>query len=372
MKVYDVVLQDSERGVYSISVVENPAMEGMFIALSEQHPTEVQLAKVDTEKRILMGLALEPNKKIYRNMDGEEFYIQFSEETIEKAAHLFLTNGYQNKSSLEHQLELEGMSVVESWIIEDDVHDKSRKHGLNHPVGSWMVSMKVNDDIMWENFVKTGMVKGFSIDGLFSLKELKLNKVDMSKSMLEDLKDFFKKESITLTKEVEKTEPLTEAKAEVKLGLMKLESGGTVEFDGETLEAGQSIFLKGEEENVPLPVGEYNLEGGIKLSITEEGQVGTFGDAATEEAAIEATPNENAEVIDMIKMLVAELGAEMKLELSNQLKEVKEAKDSEIKELKAELSKTEGAAPTKHAPKEVSISASKTAKGRLTQFLNTI
>jgi hypothetical protein len=377
MKVYDVVLQDSERGVYSISVVENPAMEGMFIALSEQHPTEVKLAKVDTEKRILMGLALEPNKKIYRNMDGEEFYIQFSEETIEKAAHLFLTNGYQNKSSLEHQLELEGMSVVESWIIEDEVHDKSRKYGLDHPKGSWMVSMKVNDDIMWENFVKTGMVKGFSIDGLFSLKELKLNKSDMSNQIVEAIKEGFK--SITLNKEVEKTEPeATTENVEVKLGLAKLDSGATVEFDGETLESGASIFLKGEVENIPLPTGEYTLEDGVKLSVLEEGTVASVNEdkPSAPEEILEAAPEAAAPVVDPVvaevKKAVAQLSEELKLEFSKQISELKEAKDAEIKELKAELSKTEGAAPTKHAPKEVSVTASNTVKGRLTQYLNNL
>ena len=83
--------------------------------------------------------------------------------------------GNQNKSTLEHEAELNGLTVVESWIIEDEVHDKSRKYGLDMPVGTWMVSMKVNNDEVWNDYVKTGKVKGFSIEGYFT------DKVDMSK-----------------------------------------------------------------------------------------------------------------------------------------------------------------------------------------------
>ena len=131
---------------------------------------KVQLADVDTDKRILMGAALIPNKNIYRQDSEEEegYYIYFSEATVKKASELFLIEGNQNKSTLEHQAELSGLSVVESWIVEDEVHDKSRKYGLEMPVGTWMVSMKVNNEDVWQDYVKTGAVKGFSIEGYFS------------------------------------------------------------------------------------------------------------------------------------------------------------------------------------------------------------
>ena len=63
-------------------------MEDMWIALSEQ-PETIELAQVDEDKRLLLGACLIPNKKIYRNIDGNEFYITFSENTIEKLAHNF-------------------------------------------------------------------------------------------------------------------------------------------------------------------------------------------------------------------------------------------------------------------------------------------
>ncbi len=155
-------------GIEAISIVENPAIEEDFIALKSQ---EVKLAEVDNEKRILMGAALIPNKKIYRRNGEQEYYIHFSEDTVRKASQLFLSRGKQNNSTLEHEVELGGLSVVESWIIEDAVHDKSRKYNLNMPVGTWMVSVKVNNDEVWQEFVKTEKVKGFSIEGFFSDKK---------------------------------------------------------------------------------------------------------------------------------------------------------------------------------------------------------
>ena len=155
-------------GIEAISIVENPAIEEDFIALKSQ---EVKLAEVNAEKRILMGAALIPNKKIYRRNGEKEYYIHFSEETVSKASQLFLSRGKQNNSTLEHEVELGGLSVVESWIIEDEVQDKSRKYNLNMPVGTWMVSVKVNNDEIWEEFIKTEKVKGFSIEGFFSDKK---------------------------------------------------------------------------------------------------------------------------------------------------------------------------------------------------------
>ena len=170
MRVIELIIDEEQEfsGIEAISIVDKPAIQEDFIALSKQD--KVQLADVDTDKRILMGAALIPNKNIYRQDSEEEegYYIYFSEETVKKASELFLIEGNQNKSTLEHKAELSGLSVVESWIIEDEIHDKSRKYGLEMPVGTWMVSMKVNNENVWQDYVKTGAVKGFSIEGYFS------------------------------------------------------------------------------------------------------------------------------------------------------------------------------------------------------------
>ena len=195
MRIIELLIDEDAlfSGIEAISIVDKPAIEENFIALNEQQKTK--LAEVDNEKRILMGAALIPNKNIYRTDGEEEYYIYFSSDTVRQASELFLMNGNQNESTLEHEAKLNGLSVVESWIIEDEVHDKSRKYDLNMPVGTWMVSMKVNNDKVWNDYVKTGKVKGFSIEGYFTdkLEMSKLsNSIDESEAteILFEIQDF--------------------------------------------------------------------------------------------------------------------------------------------------------------------------------------
>jgi hypothetical protein len=169
MRIVELILDEMDAifGVEAISVVEHPAIEEDFIALNSDI---VELQKVDEEKRLLLGALLIPNKPIYRRNGDDEYYIYFSKDTVLKASQMYLMNGNQNKATMEHQYEINGLSLVESWIVEDEVHDKSRKYGMNVPLGTWMGAIKVNNTDVWEQFVKTGKVKGFSIEGYFADK----------------------------------------------------------------------------------------------------------------------------------------------------------------------------------------------------------
>ena len=165
-KVIELIIDEENEfsGIEAISVVENPAIEEDFIALKKE---PVMLAEVDGEKRILMGAALVPDKKILRRGEDGDYYIYFSVDTVRKASELFLKRGYQSNSTLEHNEKLDGMTVVESWLVEDEKKDKSRKYGFDVPIGTWMVSMKVYNDDVWKK-VKDGEVHGFSIEGYFA------------------------------------------------------------------------------------------------------------------------------------------------------------------------------------------------------------
>lgn len=169
MKIIELILDENEElnGIEAISIVESPAIEEDFIALKSD---EIKLAEVSKERRVLMGALLIPNKPIYRRNGEDEYYIYFSKDTVLKASQMYLMKGNQNNSTLEHQYSLSGLSLVESWIVEDEVHDKSRKYGMEVPVGTWMGTVKVNNDQVWEEFVKTQAVKGFSIEGYFADK----------------------------------------------------------------------------------------------------------------------------------------------------------------------------------------------------------
>ena len=198
MKIVELVLDDNEEsGIEAISIVESPAIESDFVALKSE---EVKLAEVDTEKKILMGALLIPNKPIYRKTEGDEYYIYFSKDTVLKASQRYLTNGYQNNSTLEHSDNLEGLTLVESWIVEDEVQDKSRKYGLNVPVGTWMGTVKVNNEKIWNEFVKEGKVKGFSIEGFFAdkIKASKMNKEQEADLLLSKITSIVKGERVEL------------------------------------------------------------------------------------------------------------------------------------------------------------------------------
>ena len=192
MRIVELILDDDQmaEGISAISIVESPAIESNFIALKNH---AVQFATVDTDKRILMGPALIPNKPIYRNQDGEEFYVYFSKATIEKASQLYLKNGNQSKATLEHEISINGLTLVESWLKIDEDHDKSAAYGLNDPVGTWYVAMKVDNAEIWDEYVKTGKVKGFSIEGFFADKSTVMSKDEIK---LQELKDLLKSVNI--------------------------------------------------------------------------------------------------------------------------------------------------------------------------------
>ena len=169
MKLYELLIDENDlllSGVHALSIVESPAIQSDFIALGDQKP--VLLAEVNKDKQILMGAALIPDKPIYRKDGDEEYYVYFSKETIAKTAEAFFRNNNQNNATLEHAEVLENMTVFESWIVEDPDFDKSKKYGLEVPSGTWMVSMKVDDKDVWDNYVKDNKVFGFSIEGKFA------------------------------------------------------------------------------------------------------------------------------------------------------------------------------------------------------------
>jgi hypothetical protein len=196
MEIIELFLDEENEhsGIEAISVVESPAIESDFIALKNQ---EIKMAVVDKEQRILMGAALIPNKPIYRkNENSDGYYVFFSKATVKKASEMFFIKGKQSKATVEHQMSVENLTVVESWLVDDPKMDKSVNYGLDVPQGTWMISMKVNNDEVWKE-VKDGTYKGFSIEGFFSDQanrpkeqiEEELSKEKISKDLITKIKE---------------------------------------------------------------------------------------------------------------------------------------------------------------------------------------
>ena len=288
MKTYEAIFNEEKvDGVFGISLVHDPAMEGVFVALNKQE--EIKFAEIDTEQRILMGLVLEPMKDVYRNQGGEEFNIRFNAETIKNLSHSFFKSNSHKNSTVEHNEseKIEGVTFVESWIVEDSKKDKSANFGFSYPKGSWIATMKVDNDEIWNDYVKTGKVKGFSIDAMLSLKEVNLkSEISMSeiKTGFDTLTDRL---MVALNlKEVEVAEVV---EVKVSLGMMKSAEGNiNFEYEGEVLEAGVGIVAIAEDgSKIPVPVGEYELEDGSILAVAEEGIVASVGQPEVAEAPAE-------------------------------------------------------------------------------------
>ena len=140
----------------------------------------------DEEKQMLIGPALIPDKLIMRLDDeNEEYDVFFSKQTVRAAMELFMKEARTNEHTLEHAAKIEGVTVVESWIIEDEQKDKSSLYGFNLPVGTWMLSVKVNNDVIWEQ-VKSKDVRGFSIEGYFTDRIVEMQKGKICKNCPED------------------------------------------------------------------------------------------------------------------------------------------------------------------------------------------
>ena len=194
MTIIELIIDpnDEQSGIDAISLVETPAIESNFIALSKQKH-ELYLKEINAEKKILMGAALIPDKSIYRRNDkGDEYYIYFSKNTVRQASELFFKKSNHKNATFEHENKIDGVTIVESWIVENKEKDKSALYDLEVPVGTWMISMKVNNSEIWNDFVKTGKVKGFSIEGYFADKATIQASKDTSETKLEEIKELLK------------------------------------------------------------------------------------------------------------------------------------------------------------------------------------
>jgi len=177
-KIVELVISDDnqELAIDAISLVTSPAIEQDFVFFGKEK-NNLTFAKVDEEKRMLVSPALIPNKQIFRhdpNTDSD-YYVFFSKATVRKASELYLKHNNHHKATYQHQDRVSGILTVESWIIEDTKLDKSTLYGYSLPVGTWMVKLSISNDEIWSK-IKSGELKGLSIEGYFTNKFEQMNK----------------------------------------------------------------------------------------------------------------------------------------------------------------------------------------------------
>lgn len=373
MKRYEGKYNKKSKGVFAISLVNAPATEETFIAMAKQEKI-VKFAKVDEEQRILMGLVLQPDQLIYRvDEDGNEFEMFFSAETIKDFSQNFFQSGFQLNSKLEHDEPIEGVTFVESWLVENPKVDKSAAFGLEYPKGSWLVSMKVDNDDIWNNYIKTGELKGFSIDGMVELEEVNFkSNIQMSKS---------NKNILALLKQI-----VSGAEQEVEVTLGSVKSGELdIQFDGESLEVGTAVFLIADEEKVSLADGTYKIDEGGEI-VVKDGLVESMSEAeAEEEVAPEAEEvvdaeleeevieevNADEESMKVIKEILDDMfkayaeSMEIKMSALDAKLETLTSENVELKEQVVTLSAQPSVEPVSSQPKQVTL----TKQGRILEAI---
>jgi len=374
MKRYEGKYNKKSKGVFAISLVNAPATEETFIAMAKQEKI-VKFAKVDEEQRILMGLVLQPDQLIYRvDEDGNEFEMFFSAETIKDFSQNFFQSGFQLNSKLEHDEPIEGVTFVESWLVENPKVDKSAAFGLEYPKGSWLVSMKVDNDDIWNNYIKTGELKGFSIDGMVELEEVNFkSNIQMSKS---------NKNILALLKQI-----VSGAEQEVEVTLGSVKSGELdIQFDGESLEVGTAVFLIADEsEKVSLADGTYKIDEGGEI-VVKDGLVESMSEAeAEEEVAPDAEEvvdaeleeevieevNADEESMKVIKEILDDMfkayaeSMEIKMSALDAKLETLTSENVELKEQVVTLSAQPSVEPVSSQPKQVKL----TKQGRILEAI---
>ena len=317
METYVVKFNPSKnKGVYAISLVEDPAIEEYFVQMSKDY--DIKLAEIDREKRLFMTPVLIPNQKILRLDDnGNAFNIVFPAETIQMAQQEFQKRGFQNESTLEHDinLKLEGVTFVESWIKEDEVHDKSVMKGFNQPIGTWFTIFRVDDDEVMAK-IEAGEIKGVSIDGAFELEENNINTNMNLETILTAIKERFP--SLNQT--------------QVKLGKAMTIDEQAVFFDGDALAVDMPLFAN-EEMTEAFADGTYEIDD--MVVVVAEGKVAEITEKVEEELAEEKKKEEKVEMADdSVEAKVNEI-------MQAYVGEIAKAVAAQLEGFKAEMKKEE-------------------------------
>lgn len=272
--IYELVIDNEEDEVFAISLVEDPAIEMDFVYFNKD---AVHFAAVDTEKRLVMGPILIPDKQIVR-MDGEgkPYWVFFKSTTIEKLAQNYLQKKYNSETTLEHNGKIEGVSLVESWIVESRTKDKSALYNLSIPAGTWMGTFKITNDKVWDDYVKTGKVKGFSIEGIFEHKLVKASTADYLSKDINDLTEEEAKELLNTIHsllmpdmQLEEGVPHYTADGELYTGPTHKDADGRLMTGEVHTEDSEYLYHKEELEAQPAIISSYPGEP-ASGSISEE------------------------------------------------------------------------------------------------------
>lgn len=166
---------EDETGINFISIVDVPAIQSQFVALMEAK--QILKLSLDNDKMVLVGKVAIPDVPIlqYDNESGDVYFIRLTKDNILKVAQKFARNAFLNNVNVMHTTEKAPAYIYEMWVVEDQVKDKAALYFDDVQVGTLMVKMQVTDRNYWNEYIKSGKFKGFSLEGQFIYKKSDLN-----------------------------------------------------------------------------------------------------------------------------------------------------------------------------------------------------
>ena len=313
MKTYELIFPEGGIGVFKVSLVKNPAIETTLMKFS----SEEKMYFSNEEKRVVYAPAMIPNKMIFRNdIQGEPANVFYTAETIEKLQQNYFRNKGNFSTNLDHaDNNIEGVFPFESWIVQNKEIDKSKDMGFDVPNGTWMMGHKIDNESVWNDYIKTGKIDGLSIEASLLHKEQLINKVNMSKldAVIEAIKQVFSAEEAETVVETTEVEMAEDKK----------------------------------EDSEEAPIEDANKDAETPEEMVDE--------PAVEEAVDSEEVATEAEGVD-VEELKAENEA-LKAELASVKEQLAKAEADKVKaetDLTKMKSETPAATPIKNAPKEVS------------------
>ena len=297
MEVFKVIYEtESDGDLYGISIVDDPANGFDFIAMNKK--MEIKLA-TDQKKKILYGIVLRPEQKIYREFeDGTPFQLMFDGPTIERFSQDFMTKGYQKNTTFNHDGgNLGGTTVVENWIVTDKTNDKGNSIGLPVENGDWVIGMKLSDQL-WSEYIETGKAKGFSIDSFVQFE--KINMKNISKDCLMDNLELISRKE-NKEKQMSIMKKLIKLFSEGEVSLASLEVEGLGVLTSDAFEVGNIVY----DANLqPVVSQEFTVDNKV-YQTDETGAIVEISDIAEELIPEEEPVDAEAVVLEDVAPEVA-------------------------------------------------------------------
>lgn len=312
LPVYKMTIDENDTvsGVEFISLVDYPAIEVNWVAFSKN----TKRYAFDADKQIVTGPVMIPNLAIYRNDNiNGEYYVSFDNSEIEKIARKFAREQRTLGINYQHQenSQVKDAVIVEYWFITDKSNDKSNGLGFDLPVGTWMASTYIGNKEFWNKEVKSGNVRGYSIEGFLNLEMNKINK--------------------------NKNEKMNNIKFKAEI---KTAEGVVLYTPQDSFIVDSEVFVVDAEGNQTIaPDGDHTLENGVVITVAA-GKITNVVEpqAQSVDEQFALTPEDVQIIMDAVNPVIKALEDRIVV-LENQLKEAVDSNE----EMKTAMSKLPGA-----------------------------